>query len=125
MPNSPTLCVHKVEKSWASPPDWVLALAQECDRTSQRKTADLVGYSAATINLVLNCTYSGDLQKVEDKVRGALFGDSVECPILGPLKLNECRDNQARKFEVTSSHATRLYNKCRNGCPHSSLEADR
>ncbi|WP_339863245.1 hypothetical protein [Paremcibacter congregatus] len=79
-------------------PDWILALAKACDdHQSQKKAGDLVGYSGATINLVLKNKYNGDLSKVEVMVRGALLKESVNCPVLGILNLKECRDYQALK----------------------------
>jgi hypothetical protein len=115
--------VESVRQAWGSDvPDWVLALAEYCDaRKSQRAAGDLIGYSPATVNQLFHAKYPGDLAKIEDKVRGALLGETVSCPVLGPLAKDRCRDNQALPFAATNSTRVRLWRACHGGCANSQI----
>ncbi len=118
------LAITTVTATWHPLPEWVRVLAEEVDQVGSRRViGQKVGYSPTTISQVINKKYPGDLKKLEDRVRGALMGDSVECPVTGSITLDACRNYQGRKFSATSSFHTRLYRACRSGCPHSSLES--
>lgn len=114
--------VRNARESWGDDlPGWVLVLAEQCDRASQKKAADAIGYSSAVVNQVLKKSYTGDLTAVEKAVRGAFLNATVECPILGDLALHHCLQYQRAKFSATNQLRVRLYRACRNGCPHSKL----
>lgn len=100
--------------------DWVIVLEEECKRTSQKKTADLIGYSPAVVNTVLKGTYKGDLSKVEDAVRGALMHKTLQCPIIGELATNRCLEYQKRPFAATNPQRVKLYRACRS-CPNNRI----
>lgn len=102
-------------------PDWVEALAQEATRTSGVEVAKRIGYSAAVVSHVLRNAYRGDLERVEAKVRGALMGATVMCPVLGEIGRDRCLDEQKKPFNASSSIRSRLYRACRAGCPNSRL----
>lgn len=102
-------------------PDWVLALAEEANRTSGSDAAKRIGYSGAVVTQVCRANYRGDLDKVEGKVRGALLGAEVECPVLGAIGRDRCFEEQGKKHIGTSALRTKLYRACRCGCPHSRL----
>ena len=112
--------VETVRQAWGGDaPDWIVALAEYCDaRKSQRAAGDLIGYSPATVNQLFHAKYPADSAKIEDKVRGALLGETVSCPVLGALPKDRCHDNQALPFAATNSTRVRLYRACRGGCPH-------
>lgn len=123
MPNRHPAATDTVSKAWTPTPDWVLALAKEVDEAqSRRKVGAKIGYSTTTVSQVINNRYPGNIEKLEAKVRGALMGDCVDCPVVGPITTDRCRDYQEEPFAVTSSLRRRMYRACRNGCPHSSLE---
>jgi hypothetical protein len=100
--------------------DWIKALSEECERTSQAKAAVLIGYSPAVVNQVLKGTYKGDYSSVEESVRGALMGAMVECPVIGEMPRNRCIDNQRRTghFAATNPLRVQLYKTCPT-CKHS------
>ncbi|MEQ1673200.1 MAG: transcriptional regulator, partial [Hyphomicrobium sp.] len=75
-------------------PDWVLVLAETCDAQSLRKVADRLGYSASVLSRVLNGKYDGDIERVAEKVRGALLGQTVMCPVVDEIARDRCLDNQ-------------------------------
>ncbi len=95
-------------------PDWVAALAQACDKhQSQKKVGDIIGYSSATVSLVLKHKYNGDYAKVEIMVRGALLRETAACPVFGAINLKECQDYQDGK-RFTSGMWKRVFRKT---CP--------
>ncbi len=104
---------------WGDPvPDWIIVLAEECGRSSQSKVAKRMGRSAALVSNVLRNKYSGDMQAVEDVVRGVFMGQRIDCPALGQTSTAACRDWQAmsRTFSNENSERVRMYRACRS-CP--------
>lgn len=99
--------------------DWIDVLAKECDRTNQAATAELIGYSPGVVSAVLKGKYKGDLQAVENAVKGALMQAQVSCPVLGALPTHQCLMYQRRGFANTNPIRVQLYRACRNGCEHS------
>jgi len=123
MSNQHIPALETAGKKWSPCPDWIIVLATEVDRVRSRKTVGMrLGYSATTISQVISNHYPGNMAKLEDKVRGVFMGNCVNCPVLGPITTDVCRDYQELPFAVTSSHRSRLYRACRSGCPNSSLE---
>ena len=51
-------------------PDWVLALAQACALTSQNRVAEDLGRSASLVSTVLRKKYPGNMEAIEERVRG-------------------------------------------------------
>lgn len=94
--------------------DWIDALRAECARTSQARAATLIGYSPAVVNQVLKGTYNGDLGSVEETVRGALMGATVECPVIGEIPRNRCIEHQRRSgsFAATNPLRVQLHKTC-------------
>ncbi len=103
-------------------PDWVLALAEKVDQRNGREAGRLIGYSAAVVSQVLGNIYKGDLRTVEGRVRGALLGDEVTCPVAGDIRRDRCLSEQKKTHTGTSAQRTRLFHACRSGCPHSRLK---
>ena len=99
--------------------DWIRALRKECRRTSQRHAAQMIGYSPTTVSQVLTGSYNGDLGSIENAVRGALMGATVECPIIGEIPRNRCIDHQRRagRFAATNPLRVQLHHQC-PVCPH-------
>ena len=61
-------------RAWApQPPDWILALAEACDGTSQAKVAQRLRVSSAQVNLVLNAKYKGRYDRIAARVREELM----------------------------------------------------
>lgn len=100
---------------------WLAALRRACDEKSQAAVARRLGLSPATVNQVLKGSYKGNLRAIEERVRGALMGLMVECPILGGIRRNVCLDWQAKPFAATNEQRVMLYRACRSGCPYSKL----
>ena len=103
--------------------DWIVALAEECGRSSQSKVARRLNRSAALVSNVLRNKYRGDMDAVEDIVRGVFMGGSVECPALGQISTAACRDwrVKGRTFSNENSERVRMFKACR-GCPQARKE---
>jgi hypothetical protein len=111
--------VLMVRLKWGTnPPEWILVLAEECDRTSQGKAAARLGVkSPAIVNQALQNKYSGRMDRLEERVRGELMNKVLACPVLGEISARRCLDEQARPF--TSSNALRLrLNRACAVCPN-------
>lgn len=118
-----TAAIQSVRTAWGNDvPEWIKALAKECDETSQKRVAGRIGYSAAVVNQVLKRTYKGSWNAVEEAVRGALLEKRVSCPVLDELLANRCLQIQRQPFAATNAQRVRLYRACRNGCPHSRIK---
>lgn len=99
-------------------PDWVLRLAEECEATSQNKVAQRLNRSAALVSGVLRRTYAGDMQAVEEVVRGVYFRATVLCPAQGTISTAVCRDWMRQSYSNGNSEQVRMYKACR-ACPRS------
>lgn len=118
----------RMEAAWGpDAPDWVRALAEECERTSQRVAATAIGYSPAAVSNVLKARYGrdgygGDLRAVEQAVRGALMGAEIDCPELGPIPAHGCLEWQRRAATLITTNPLRLrmYRACRS-CPRARI----
>lgn len=99
-------------------PDWVARLAEECALTSQSRAAGRIGRSPAVVSQVLRNRYGASLRIIEERVRGALMDDQVECPANGWLNMAVCQDwqDKARRFASTNPDRVRMYRACHR-CP--------
>ncbi len=104
--------VATVRQAWGDDaPEWVLDLARECDRTSQRKAGQLIGYTCGTVNQVLKNRRKHDgLQAVAAAVHKAL---RASCPVLGDISRDEYLGHRAALFNNSNHQRIRLYKACR------------
>ncbi len=115
-----TFAQDKARKAWGEDvPKWVMALAKACDQASQAKIAARLGYSAATVNLVLSNRYGASIDTVEQTVRGALMSETVLCPVMGKIGKDRCRQGVevAKTFSAANSQHVRLFKTCPT-CPN-------
>lgn len=98
-------------------PDWIVVLADECDRGGQGATARRIGIAKSTINEVMRRTYKARLGNIEQKVRGALMGTTVVCPVLGEIGVDLCLENQRRPFSAANPIRVQLHRTCPT-CAH-------
>lgn len=106
----------------AALPDWIAELAAEATRTSLTRTAKRLGYSDSVLSYVLSGNYTGDIGRVEQKVRGALMGLMVYCRVHGEISRDRCLNEQRMGNTGASSIRAQVYRACRDGlCPHSRL----
>ncbi len=115
--------LEKARAAWGEqPPEWIIALAEACNAENQRLVGKRLGYSGPTVSQVLSRSYEkGDMARFETVVRGALMSETVRCPVLQEIGRDVCLGWQKRPFSTASANAVRMYQACRDGCPHSRL----
>jgi hypothetical protein len=115
----------RARDAWgAGIPVWVLALATACEATSQSRAAEAIGYSAATVSLVIRRAYTGDLTRVEQAVRGAWMGDTVSCPAQHvEMPAHQCVAWQRKPYDSSNHQTVRMFTACRS-CPMRKPEPD-
>ena len=114
--------VQRAVAAWEDQtPDWVMALAIACDKSTQNRVAGRIGYSAAVVSNVLKAKYSGDLKAVEGAVKGALMNETVVCPVVGDLSRQACGEHQRRPGAPHNPPRIQFFKACRGGCPHSRI----
>lgn len=117
---------QKAEAGWeGNVPDWIAVLADLTEAHGLKQISIRVGVSKATISQAISNTYRADLATVQKKVRGALMGETITCPVLGEIGADTCLDWQAKPRVITNAMRSRVYHACRNGCPFSRLKGER
>lgn len=112
----------RARAGWGTPPEWIMCLADACARTTQTAVAAQLGVSGSMLSQALANRYPGDMVALEQRVRGALMGSTVDCPVLRVIRADRCLTEQQARFSSASSIRIRLYHECRAGCPHSRLK---
>lgn len=113
---------QKAADAWGNDlPDWVLALALECDRTSQNQAAKAIGYSSAAVSQVINRKWPRDLTSIEQAVRGVLMAEKVACPVVGDLPKDVCQNHQKSTWAPHNPQRIAFYRACRSNCPNSRI----
>lgn len=84
---------------------------------SQAAVAKALGVSAGTVSNALNGRYIGDVDALASRIRGALMGVTVSCPVMGQLDLKHCLDYQRRPLVFTNPLRVRLHRACKT-CPN-------
>lgn len=120
-PRPPTDFHARARAGWGTPPDWIVALADACARTTQTAAARQLGVSGSMLSQALAKRYPGDMAALEQRVRGAFLGSTADCPVLGEIGMDRCLTEQKTPFSAASSVRGRLYRACRAGCPHARL----
>lgn len=107
--------VAKARAAWGEElPAEIAALATACRRETSRAIARRLDYSDAVVSHVLANKYPGDMAKVFAKIRGALMGETVMCPILDEIGRDRCLSEQAKPFAATNSTRARLFHACKS-----------
>ncbi|MCC7484587.1 MAG: hypothetical protein IT529_06315 [Burkholderiales bacterium] len=110
--------VAAVRESWGkAAPEWVVALAEACDRGSQAQVAKALGVSPTQVNQTVHNTYGGRLDRLEQRVRGTLMNQKVACPVLGEITRRRCIDEQGRRYAATNELRIELRRACPR-CPN-------
>lgn len=109
-----------VHAAWGQDcPDWIAALVQECDGSSQNKVAARLGITASTVSQTLRNSYPGNMASIEARVRAALLSSDVKCPALGSISGEACLRWRDRAAHLTSTIPLRvqMFRACRK-CPN-------
>ena len=101
---------------------WLDELRRHVDDSSLGVVASEMGLSKATISLVLNGKYNGDMVRIQNLVESVYMGHTVTCPVLGEIPKHKCLAHQSTKHVGSTPNAIRLWKACRSGCPSSQLK---
>jgi hypothetical protein len=93
--------------------EWLDALREACERSSQAKVAKRLKVSTALVSRVLRGTYPGASPMLESRVRGELMSRTVACPVLGEILVSRCDEEMRRPFAATSPIRVQTYLACR------------
>lgn len=96
--------------------DWLAALRQASAESSQNAVAKRLGVTGSTISQVLAGKYAASTATIEQRVRGALMQQTIECPQLGEISSKVCLDWQKKPFAATNPLRVRMFKAC-NQCP--------
>lgn len=88
-------------------------LRQKVKDLGQAEVANRLGYSKATVSLVINDKYNGNLNSVLLKVKEVFGGLKVSCPVLGEIDLSECAENKRQPFSASNPLRVRLFKTCK------------
>ncbi|MBX9944933.1 MAG: transcriptional regulator [Reyranella sp.] len=113
-PDLKKLQIDVARAAWSADlPDWVQVLAETCDTLGQQAAAQRIGMSGSVVNETLRNKYKGRLDRVAERVKGALMGKTVTCPVLGDdLPRNRCIELQGRPFAATNPERVQLFRTC-------------
>lgn len=111
--------LNKARAAWgAGMPDWVRLLAEACAASSQNQVAKRLGVSATLVSNVLAARYTGDMERIEDIVRGVYDRKVVDCPAMGELASDQCRKWRAKAAKGgTASAMVVIMRRACNRCP--------
>lgn len=84
---------------------------------SQSKVAEELSVSTATISMLLKDKYPGNVELMEQRIRGQFMAETVRCPVMGDLSKRSCLDNQALPMAFTNPVRAALGRACKT-CPH-------
>lgn len=113
--NKPRVCT-------ALPLDVKSALQTAVTRfNSQTKVADELGVSTAVVSTLLKDKYPGNVDSMEQRIRGQYMAETVRCPVMGDLSKRHCLDNQALPMAFTNPVRAALGRACKT-CPLSKGE---
>lgn len=109
--------LEKLQGAYDEPADWLIALATCADQEKLAGAGKRIGYSGSAVSTIIAGKYAGDLDRVEEMVRGALMASNVECPILGEIGRDRCLTEQGEPFRATSAFRAQLFRACQI-CPN-------
>lgn len=110
--------LKKAMAAWgAALPDWVRALAERADETSQSIVAREVGYSTTAISTIIGNTYAArDTSAFEEAVRASVMREAIICPVFGETSLAQCvewRQHASRPPRTISSLHVQMRVACK------------
>lgn len=80
---------------------------------SQNKVAKLLGVSSAVVSTLLHDKYPGNVEQMEQRIRGQFMAETVICPVMGTLGKRSCLDYQAMPVAFTNPLRVALGRACK------------
>jgi len=97
--------------------EWVQVLNAEVDERGKDAVAEALGCSRAMVHQLKEAKYGSPVEKWRRKVMAELARDRVQCPVLGAIDVDECREHRNAEFAATNPERIRLYRTCPT-CPN-------
>lgn len=95
--SNPDNLLRAVRERDTTADNWLHALRQEAERTTQAAAARRIGVGDTTLSQVLSGNYAASTHRIERRVRGALMGAQCNCPVMGDVSTKVCQDVQERR----------------------------
>jgi hypothetical protein len=95
--------VERARTAYGEPPEWILVLARECDRSDQKQVGARIGRSGGYISRILSNKYPARMTEAERLVLSLIASDRVECPLFGNMPLVRCMRTRRRKGAPTNN----------------------
>ncbi|MGF1680194.1 helix-turn-helix domain-containing protein [Photobacterium minamisatsumaniensis] len=104
--------------------NWLEAITAELSKAevTQNKLARDLGVSTSMLSQVVRGIYPGSTETLQARVEGRLMDRTVQCPVKGCIRLDECLDHQGKPFSSANRERVKMHRACRSGCPNSKLE---
>jgi len=102
----------KAFAAWGAQPDWVIALATACDRSSQASVAKMLGMNSGYVSYALRNEKPQYHQVVAEAVRGKLMGETIDCPVLGEIDQALCARHRKSRLRPIAPEQKRLRATC-------------
>ena len=97
--------------------EWVQVLNAEVQSRGKAAVADALGCSRAMVHQLKEAKYDSPIEKWRRKVMAELAQDRVQCPVLGAIDMDECREHRNRGFAGTNPVRVELFRTCPT-CPN-------
>lgn len=95
---------------------WLGRLERACQRQGQAAVARVLGFSPATVSLVLRGKYPAESGAIQKKVEELLLDEQVICPEMGEIGVEVCLEQQKKRFSTANPQRVRMWRACRGGC---------
>lgn len=93
--------------------DRLQLLKAKVAESSQAQVARDLGYTSATISLVINNKYPGNPDTVLERVAEIYGSETVPCPLHGEISLGACADHRRRARPGGNHTRVQQYRACK------------
>lgn len=105
--------LEKAKAAWGGDaPDWIIILARRCDTQSQTAVASFLNVNGGYVSYALRNQHEAYHGRVEDAVRSRLMGETIECPVLGEIAPDVCRQHRQSRLRALGPVQKRLRDAC-------------
>ncbi|MEM1055152.1 MAG: XRE family transcriptional regulator [Bacteroidota bacterium] len=96
---------------------WYTTLVEHVERDGVKPVAERLGYSPGAVTGAVRGYYGAKIDAFAQRVIERLTSASVECPVLGEIRLELCVYHRERPFGATNPQRVQLWKACQV-CPN-------
>jgi len=111
------------KQPWANE-DWVETLHHAVATHGRAEVTDRLDCSQSLLTQLLKGVYSSPIEKWKRRVEAEFERDAVECPVLGEITADRCREERNKGFSASNPIRVKLSQTCPT-CPHNPDAKDR